>query len=169
MKCKNCNKDIPKYRKFCSRSCSATYNNSLHPKRTNGREKPKCKNCNESLSTFQKVYCNNKCQQEHRYKTITIPKILKGEAGISPIKKYLIEQNGFKCFICNQGNTWNDKPLTLQLDHIDGNSDNNKLDNLRLLCPNCHSQTSTYCSKGSGNRYKKYSKRNIYLRKYKNY
>lgn len=39
---------------------------------------------------------------------------------------------------------WNGKPLTLQLDHIDGDRTNNALDNLRLLCPNCHSQTETW-------------------------
>ena len=59
------------------------------------------------------------------------------------------------------------KKLSLQLDHIDGDSDNNKLHNLRLLCPNCHSQTSTFGNAGKGNRYKKITKRNSYLREYK--
>lgn len=40
--------------------------------------------------------------------------------------------------------TWLDKPLSLHLDHIDGDKLNNNQDNLRLLCPNCHSQTDTY-------------------------
>jgi len=35
----------------------------------------------------------------------------------------------------------------MQLDHIDGNSHNHKFDNLRMVCPNCHSQTHTYCGK----------------------
>lgn len=51
-----------------------------------------------------------------------------------------------KCEIC--GNTeWNGKPIPLQLDHIDGNSHNHILTNLRLICPNCHAQTETYCGK----------------------
>lgn len=44
---------------------------------------------------------------------------------------------------------WNGKPLVLNLDHIDGNSFNHQLINLRILCPNCHSQTPTFC-RGQG-------------------
>jgi len=53
----------------------------------------------------------------------------------------------YVCYICNNTGIHLDKPLTLQLDHIDGNSSNNLLENLRFLCPNCHSQTPTYGSK----------------------
>lgn len=44
---------------------------------------------------------------------------------------------------------WNGKSLVMQLHHIDGNNKNNSLDNLQMLCPNCHSQTENYC--GSAN------------------
>jgi hypothetical protein len=50
------------------------------------------------------------------------------------------------CGICSIAN-WNGKVLSLHLDHIDGNPKNNLITNLRLLCPNCHSQTETYCGK----------------------
>lgn len=46
---------------------------------------------------------------------------------------------------------WRGQKLSLHLDHIDGNPINNKLDNLRLLCPNCHSLTDTYCGKNKRN------------------
>lgn len=49
-----------------------------------------------------------------------------------------------ECEMCGQGPVWNDKPLVLQLDHIDGDPTNNSLSNLRIACPNCHSQTLTF-------------------------
>lgn len=54
-----------------------------------------------------------------------------------------------QCAICLIAE-WNSKPLALHLDHIDGDNTNNELLNLRLLCPNCHSQTETYCGKNKG-------------------
>jgi hypothetical protein len=52
-----------------------------------------------------------------------------------------------QCLWCGIVDSWNGKPLVLQVDHIDGNSSNNLLENLRFLCPNCHSQTETFGSK----------------------
>ena len=51
------------------------------------------------------------------------------------------------CVICKVRNSWCDKSLTLQVDHIDGDHTNNEISNLRFLCPNCHSQTSTFCGR----------------------
>ena len=49
-----------------------------------------------------------------------------------------------KCFDCGLRQVWNNKPITLELEHVDGNSHNNDLSNLKWLCPNCHSQTPTF-------------------------
>ena len=57
-----------------------------------------------------------------------------------------------ECSVCHN-TTWNDKPIPIELDHKDGNKYNNNLDNLRLICPNCHAQTHNYKSKNS-KRYK---------------
>lgn len=64
------------------------------------------------------------------------------------LKKRLIKEKVLdeKCSVCGI-NEWNEKPISLQLDHIDGDSHNHTLKNLRLICPNCHSQTETYCGK----------------------
>lgn len=59
------------------------------------------------------------------------------------LKKHLIKLRGHKCERCNISK-WFDSLIVLELEHIDGDRTNNELDNLKLLCPNCHSQTSTW-------------------------
>ncbi|ASV44508.1 hypothetical protein PBI_SCTP2_493 [Salicola phage SCTP-2] len=76
--------------------------------------------------------------------------------GTNALKIRLIKNNYIKekCIKCNI-TEWNGERLVFHLDHIDGNSKNHHITNLRLLCPNCHSQTETYCSgqrKNAGNR-----------------
>ena len=66
----------------------------------------------------------------------------------SYIKTALLARNKveYKCVIC-QCTSWQNHPISLELDHIDGDRTNNSLENLRLLCPNCHSQTATFRGK----------------------
>jgi len=52
-----------------------------------------------------------------------------------------------ECAECGQRSEWHRKPLVLVLDHINGNSKDHRLENLRLLCPNCNSQTATFCGR----------------------
>jgi len=54
-----------------------------------------------------------------------------------------------RCALCGNSGEWQGKPLTLQLDHANGRYDDNRLENLRWLCPNCHSQTETFAGRGS--------------------
>ena len=67
------------------------------------------------------------------------------------LKRRLLKEKIFedKCCICKMGNVWNNKPIQLQLDHINGNNKDNRIENLRILCPNCHSQTSTFSGKNN--------------------
>jgi hypothetical protein len=61
----------------------------------------------------------------------------------------LDEQEGC-CDICGNVEEWNGMPLSLVLDHIDGNASNNARENLRLICPNCDSQLPTFKSRNRG-------------------
>lgn len=67
----------------------------------------------------------------------------------SSLKKKLLSLGMLKneCNHCGISSVWNQKPLTLQLEHINGINNDNRLENLCLLCPNCHSQTLTYAGK----------------------
>lgn len=61
--------------------------------------------------------------------------------------KFLIEREGlipYCCFACSNSGEWLGSELILELDHINGDNKDNRLDNLRFLCPNCHSQTPTF-------------------------
>jgi 5-methylcytosine-specific restriction endonuclease McrA len=69
------------------------------------------------------------------------------------LKRRILEEGliQYKCLSCGLGNEWNDKPIVLQLDHINGVNNDHRLENLRFLCPNCHSQQDTYAAKNRFN------------------
>jgi hypothetical protein len=172
--CLNCDVEFShrkrkRVRKFCCKSCSAIYNNnkkvvegkqekislkiSQSLKERKNKPKNSCLNCDKEIIRNTKKYCNDNCVREKRWKDI----VYKIENNISGVnfrnhKKYLIEKYGDNCMKCG----WCEKnPMTdrvpIELEHIDGNSKNNNLDNLELLCPNCHSLTPTYKSLNKGN------------------
>lgn len=70
------------------------------------------------------------------------------------LKQRLIKENLLKneCYICGNNGIWLGKPISLDIDHINGNHTDNHLENLRILCPNCHRQTKNF---GNKNRIKK--------------
>lgn len=80
--------------------------------------------------TFENIFCENSTATQ------------------SVVKRWFIqgEYTEYKCAICGL-TSWQNKELKLQLDHINGNNKDNRLNNLRWLCPNCHSQTDTFCGK----------------------
>ncbi len=118
-----------------------------------------CINCGASLTSGQKKFCSNKCGADYSHKQY-IKKWLSGQVdGVQSevwtsrhIRRYIIQTRGERCERCgwSERNPYTGK-IPLHLDHIDGNFKNNRPENLRLLCPNCHALTSTYGSRNRGN------------------
>jgi hypothetical protein len=81
-----------------------------------------------------------------------IDKLINGPTLKKWIKKFDLKVHSGseeKCSLCPQTNFWNSIPLILQLDHINGDNTDNSLENLRFICPNCHTQTDTFCGKST--------------------
>jgi nitrate reductase cytochrome c-type subunit len=127
----------------------------------------KCANCGADLvRRHQAKFCSNKCQFLYQHKNwIKEWKEgkINGNIGITArniskhLKNYLGEKFGNRCFECE----WNKKhPVTgvvpLEIDHVDGNAENNSESNLRLLCPNCHALTPFYknLNRGKGRKWR---------------
>ena len=136
-------------RYFCSRKCQQ---DAAVVYRTN------CPNCNAEVIGKNRKFCSKKCSDEGEYKE-NIAKWKRGELeGINAaeaisswLRRYIKEKFENKCCLCG----WCEiNPTTgnvpVQVDHIDGNYKNNVEENLRLLCPNCHSLTPTFGSLNKG-------------------
>ncbi len=116
----------------------------------------KCQHCNNILEykkgdRSNKKFCNIQCQQDHKLlerMKLMEQGLLFGEP--RTIKRCVLKRDGHKCVICHN-EKWMGEPIPLIMDHIDGNSDNNKGDNLRLVCGNCDMLLPTYKSKNKGN------------------
>ena len=109
-----------------------------------------CRNCSKPISGKTKKYCSLKCQGIIT-KLRTESLILSGQfmGARETIKTYLIKIRGHHCEKCKL-TIWNEAKIPIEINHIDGNSDNNKLENVELLCSNCHAQTPTYKGKNRG-------------------
>lgn len=115
-----------------------------------------CKCCKKDS---RNIYCSNKCQLDFQYETYIKNWKEGNEDGFrgkydtsNHIKRYLFEKYNHSCSECNWNkiNPYTNK-IPLELEHIDGNFENNKEENLKLLCPNCHSLTATYKGSNRGN------------------
>ena len=114
-----------------------------------------CSNCDKefkySVQGKKKgKYCSIECTKQGQAKELR-EKFNRGQIkNRLSLKKHLSEDKGYKCFSCGISE-WNSKPITLELNHVDGNAGNNMPSNLEIVCPNCHSQTPTHRAKNKGN------------------
>ncbi len=159
---------------FCSNSCAATFNNTNRKQSEKTKQKisetlskkknknfkyvPKkiytnCLNCGKKLTNRNSKFCSSKCFSEYNYKERV--KLFEDGHNFTKfngqiptfIKRYLMEKYDNKCEKCGWGEM---HPIThnipLEVHHIDGDCTNNKIENLQLLCPNCHSLTNNFGS-----------------------
>jgi hypothetical protein len=101
---------------------------------------------------FSQRFCSVSCHRNHTT-SINFSAWMKGDLTYSahrPNRHMLIMRDTNKCKTCGISE-WNGKSITFEVEHIDGNSENNHQSNLELICPNCHSQTDTYKGKNAGN------------------
>jgi hypothetical protein len=137
-KCGFCSTALPYEKrklKFCDHSCAAKKNN-LGVRRHKIR---RCTGCDTILNRGAKQHCKA-CWKRVRGVN---PRSLEEARSPQSRRKVLLRTRGSICQVCLLS-TWNGKPIAIEVDHINGNSDDNSSENLRLVCPNCHAQTDTY-------------------------
>lgn len=133
-----------------------------------------CKHCGQKVHNRYAYYCSNRCQIDFQYEEFIshwLSGDINGSIGINVmttsahIRRYLDLNSNSICVLCgwSQVNPITNK-VPLEIDHIYGNSENNSPQNLRLICPNCHTLTSNFRGLNKGNdrqwRKLKYKKNN---------
>lgn len=149
------------------RTANKTQNIITTPKRY--RQPKLCEECGNPLRADQRYtrrFCCYECSKKFAERKATerllqkfaniemvgeFPEAFQKEASRPLVRKYLEHKYGHKCSICGI-TEWMGKPVPIIVDHIDGNALNRKLENFRLVCPNCDAQLPTYKSKNKHGR-----------------
>lgn len=152
--CPRCGIMLPfekRWNTFCGRSCSASTSNKGRPGPT--KRPRECAHCGARKEDVRNKYCDT-CIKNNIHVEVRKATSLAGTKVDRLRKRILIEERGHTCEVCGNSG-WMGQPIPLELDHIDGDSDNNASENLRLICPNCHALTPTYKGANMGGKSKR--------------
>lgn len=161
-RCVHCNACLS-YRKrghkFCSHSCSAKHNNRGVRRHHNAlRALKPCVECGEL--TRNTSCCSRGCFQKSRAAKRSALIISSGRFhGKRSARNFIKSSVGDQCNLCGISD-WMGEPLVMVMDHVNGNPEDWSIGNMRLICPNCDSQTPTFKGRNKGNG--RYSRRMRY-------
>ena len=102
-----------------------------------------CKVCSREFRYNPSQGTGETCSTKCRGHLQNVRLMESGTAGKGAAVTYLRNNLEYKCYCCGI-DEWNGKAITLQIDHIDGDPTNNTINNVRWLCPNCHTQTDNW-------------------------
>ena len=160
LKCSECDKEFTNHQSLNAHKIAHKNGQRYSVSRKLKEETFNCIECDtikkRTTGHAENKFCSNNCQHQYMFKErikkwIEDPTTGNSKAGAAVwVKRFILQKQNYKCSKCGIQD-WNNKPITLELEHKDGNSSNNTEENLECLCPNCHSQTSTYKAKNKGN------------------
>lgn len=157
--CKFCNSSLfyeNRRNDFCSQSCGGFFNAKRRGLSIAIQREYKCLFCgNDIIAKGERKakYCSRQCMMNFWWQETKNELITNGYDTSSKhliAKKYFLELHKGKCQMCGN-HEWLGEPIALVLDHINGNSDDGTLTNLRVICNNCDATTPTYKAKNKGN------------------
>lgn len=154
MKCENCNSDhTGNYGsgRFCTAKCARGFSTKLKRAEINQTVSEKLSGRESTLSKEDRIAIAKKANAAkiarwHEKSRERLANLSFDELNNKEKRKKIFEEQSGCCSVCKL-KEWNSQPITLELDHISGNRQNESRENLRLICPNCHSQTHTYKTK----------------------
>jgi len=144
--CGQCHVALPyakRHNQYCNHTCAAQHSNPIRTTTRSGRSA--CDSCAGPVLKGRKYCAVCWGNVSDRRKILVLD-----ETKTDRIRRRILTKTrGHRCEVCHLAD-WQGLPIALDLDHIDGNADNNSEGNLRLICPNCHAQTPTYKGRNKG-------------------